>query len=83
MKKYYKTTFKRNDNQNLFLFSLKKHKQKNTKELEITHSSGPHMRWHPFRQEWVTYSSGRENRTSFPAKKILSFLPLRQVKLYN
>ena len=75
MKKYYKTTFKRNDNQNLFLFSLKKHKQKNTKELEITHSSGPHMRWHPFRQEWVTYSSGRENRTSFPAKKYCPFCP--------
>ena len=75
MKKYYKTTFKRNDNQNLFLFSLKKQKQKNTKELEITHSSGPHMRWHPFRQEWVTYSSGRENRTSFPSKKYCPFCP--------
>ena len=33
------------------------------------------MRWNPSRQEWVTYSSERENRTSFPPKKYCPFCP--------
>ena len=64
MKKYYKKIFKRNDNKNLLLFSTVKNQEKNMKELEITNIVSPHMRWHPFRQEWITYSSEREKSES-------------------
>lgn len=26
----------------------------------------PHLRWHPLREEWVTYAAHRQNRTFFP-----------------
>ena len=75
MKKYYKRIFKRNDNKNLLLFGSKEHVEQNTKELKIAKAPNPHMRWHPFRQEWVTYSSGREQRTFFPPKEYCPFCP--------
>ena len=75
MKKYFKRIFKRNDNNNLLLFSIKKHTEKSMDELEILNSPNPHMRWNPFRQEWVTYSSGREKRTAFPPKEYCPFGP--------
>ena len=28
--------------------------------------SGPHLRWHPLRGEWVTYASHRQSRTFLP-----------------
>ncbi len=71
----YKHIFKRNDGENLLLFSKKHHNEKNTKELEITKSSNPHLRWNPSRQEWVTYSPGRINRTAFPPKEYCPFCP--------
>ncbi len=75
MRKFHKRIFKRNDNKNLFLFSINKHTEKNTKELEITPSANPHLRWNPSRQEWVTYSAGREKRTVFPPKEYCPFCP--------
>ncbi len=75
MKKFHKRIFKRNDNKNLFLFSINEHTEKNTKELEITPSSNPHLRWNPSRQEWVTYSAGREKRTAFPPKEYCPLCP--------
>ena len=75
MKKYYKRIFKRNDNNNLLLFSIEEHKENNLEELEITNPPSPHMRWHPFREEWVTYSAGREKRTYFPPKEYCPFCP--------
>ena len=73
MKKFYKRVFKRKDNKKLLLFSSKEHNENNTKELDSTASSSPHMRWHPFRQEWVSYSVGREKRTFFPQKEYCPF----------
>jgi len=75
MIKYFKRIFKRNDNKNLLLFNTSKHVEKNTKELEITNFSYPHLRWHPLKQEWITYSAGREQRTTFPPKEYCPFCP--------
>ena len=75
MKIFHKRIFKRNDGKNLFLYGRERHSQKNTKELDITKSSSPHLRWHPARQEWITYSSGREKRTSFPPKEYCPLCP--------
>ena len=75
MKNFYKRVFKRKDNKNLLLFSSKEHNENNTKELDSAASSGPHMRWHPSRQEWVTYSAGRKKRTCFPPKEYCPFCP--------
>ena len=75
MKKVYKRSFKRNDKKNLILFGYKEHKEKPGKEIEITEIPKPHMRWNPAREEWVTYSAGRKNRTFFPPKKYCPLCP--------
>ena len=71
----HKRIFKRNDGKNLILFGLKPHTENNTTELEITPQSKPHLRWNPSRQEWVTYSAGRINRTAFPPKEYCPLCP--------
>ena len=75
MKKIYKRTFVRNDNKELLLFGYKKHSESASKQLEITELSKPHMRWNPSREEWVTYSPTRKNRTAFPPKEYCPFCP--------
>ena len=75
MKNYYKRVFNRNDKKKLLLFSLREHTEKSTKELNPTNPYNPHMRWHPLRQEWVTYSAVREKRVSFPPKEYCPFCP--------
>lgn len=71
----HKRIFKRNDGRDLLLFSYEAHTENNTTELEITPSSTPHLRWNPSRLEWVTYSEGRRNRTSFPQKEYCPLCP--------
>ena len=80
MQKYYKRIFKRNDHSNLILYSLKKHTKKNTKELNASPSSKPHLRWNPSRAEWVTYSPKRQKRTFFPPKKYCPLCPCKNSK---
>ena len=75
MKNLYRRIFKRNDGKNLYLYGRNEHIEKNTKELDITNSSTPHLRWHPARHEWVTYSAGREKRTAFPPKEYCPLCP--------
>ncbi len=75
MKIFHKRIFKRNDGKNLLIYGRAEHIEKNTKELDITKSSTPHLRWHPARQEWVTYSAGREKRTVFPPKEYCPLCP--------
>jgi len=71
----YKRIFKRNDGKNLLLFGLMPHTEKNTTELKITPQPKPHLRWNPSREEWVTYSASRSNRTSFPPTKYCPLCP--------
>jgi UDPglucose--hexose-1-phosphate uridylyltransferase len=40
-------------------------------------SGSPHLRWHPWREEWVAYASHRQNRTFLPPKE---FNPLAPTK---
>ncbi len=75
MKKIYKRKFIRNDNKVLLLFGLKKHIENPGIQLNITENSKPHMIWNPSRQEWVTYSSGRKNRTFFPPDEYCPLCP--------
>ncbi len=75
MKNFHKRIFKRIDDDNLLLYGRKKHNEISGKELQITKISKPHMRWNPARQEWVTYSAGREKRTSFPPKEYCPLCP--------
>ena len=71
----YKRIFKRNDGKNLIIYGLKPHIEDSGIELEITTSSKPHLRWNPSRQEWVTYSETRSNRTTFPPKEYCPLCP--------
>jgi UDPglucose--hexose-1-phosphate uridylyltransferase len=76
----HKRIFKRNDGKDLILFGLKPHLEKNSAELEVTPQAKPHLRWNPSRQEWVTYSADRSNRTSFPPKKYCPLCPAENLK---
>ena len=75
MQKIYKRTFVRNDKQEMYLYGYSQHKEIPLKELENEAQSKPHLRWNPPRQEWVTYSAGRKNRTSFPPKEYCPLCP--------
>ncbi len=75
MQKIYKRTFIRNDKQEMYLYGYSQHKEIPLKELENEAQSKPHLRWNPPRQEWVTYSAGRKNRTSFPPKEYCPLCP--------
>ncbi len=75
MKKIFKRSFLRNDKKELFLYGYNEHKEEAKKELKITDLPNPHMRWNPSREEWITYSSGRKNRTSFPPKEYCPLCP--------
>ena len=55
------------DGRELWLYSEKVHSYEITNDLEpLDNPPDPHMRWHPLREEWVLYNSGRNNRTSHP-----------------
>ena len=71
----HKRTFVRNDGRDLFLYGNSPHLEKNTTQLEITPASTPHLRWNPARQEWVTYSAGRIDRTTFPPQEYCPLCP--------
>ncbi len=75
MPQIHKRTFIRNDNKKLLLYGYEEHKEPASQQLDITDIPKPHMRWNPSRAEWVTYSSGRKNRTSFPPKEYCPLCP--------
>ncbi len=75
MKKIFKRNFIRNDKKNLLLFGFKNHNEEPSEQIQINEIPKPHMRWNPARQEWVTYSSERKNRTSFPPKEYCPLCP--------
>tara|TARA_B100000029_G_C17600714_1_gene965666 strand:- start:3317 stop:4366 length:1050 start_codon:yes stop_codon:yes gene_type:complete len=75
MTKIYKRLFVRNDNKEMFLYGYNQHSEKASQELEVVTSSKPHLRWHPSREEWVTYSADRKNRTAFPPKEYCPLCP--------
>ena len=75
MKKIYKRSFLRNDKKKLLLYGYKDHDEAAGTELKINEFPKPHMRWNPSREEWVTYSAGRKNRTSFPPKEYCPLCP--------
>ena len=73
--KIYKRNFKRNDNNDLFLFSYNENNETAGRQLDINDIPRPHMRWSPSRHEWITYSAGRKDRTTFPPKEYCPFCP--------
>ena len=75
MRQIYKRTFVRNDNKELLLYGYQEHKELPSQELDVSDIPKPHMRWNPSREEWVTYSASRKNRTSFPPKKYCPLCP--------
>ena len=75
MQKIYKRTFVRNDSRELYIYGYNEHTERASKELDVTFSSKPHLRWNKPRQEWVTYSAGRKNRTAFPPTKYCPLCP--------
>ena len=75
MRQIHKRVFVRNDKKELLIYGYKRHNEPASKELDVTDIPKPHMRWNPSREEWVTYSAGRKNRTSFPPKEYCPLCP--------
>ena len=75
MRQIHKRTFIRNDDKELLLYGYEEHNEPSTKQLEVSDIPKPHMRWNPSRDEWVTYSAERKNRTSFPPKEYCPLCP--------
>ena len=71
----HKRIFTRNDGKDLLIFGFNPHTEDNTTELEITPQTKPQLRWNPSREEWVTYSKKRSQRTAFPPKKYCPLCP--------
>ena len=79
MKKIFKRTFLRNDGEDLYIFGYDEHNEAPLTQIEASVNSSPHLRWNPSRQEWVTYSDARKNRTSFPPKEYCPLCPAGNV----
>ncbi len=75
MKKIHKNKFLRKDNKNLYIYGFHKFLDSPAYEITVDKIAKPHMRWNPSRQEWVTYSAGRKNRTTFPKKEYCPLCP--------
>ena len=75
MDQIHKRIFIRNDNKELYLYGYREHIELPSQQLEVTEIPTPHMRWNPSREEWVTYSAGRKDRTSFPPKEYCPLCP--------
>ena len=75
MPEIHKRIFKRNDDKELLLFGYNQHSECPSQQLDVSDIPEPHMRWNPSREEWVTYSAGRKNRTSFPPKEYCPLCP--------
>ena len=75
MNHLHKRTFVRNDNKKLLLYGYEEHKEPASQQLDTSEIPRPHMRWSPSRSDWVTYSAGRKNRTSFPPKEYCPLCP--------
>ena len=75
MHQIHKRAFIRNDNKELLLYGYQKHIENPSKQIDTSDIPKPHMRWNPSREEWVTYSAGRKERTSFPPKEYCPLCP--------
>lgn len=77
---FYKQTITRDDGRTLYMYdhvpcTIPDHLQ-NVKFNEALAISGhSHRRWHPLRNEWVTYSAARQNRTFKPAANACPLCP--------
>ena len=75
MRQIHRRVFIRSDNKELLIYGYEDHKEVASKQIIENNFQKPHMRWNPSREEWVTYSSGRKNRTSFPPKEYCPLCP--------
>ena len=75
MHQIHKRSFIRNDNKELLLYGYQEHTETPSQELDVNDIPKPHMRWNPSREEWVTYSAGRKDRTFFPPKEYCPLCP--------
>ena len=83
MHQIHKRTFIRNDNKELLLYGYQEHTETPSQELDVNDIPKPHMRWNPSREEWVTYSAGRKDRTYFEAlmdKGQIEIAPLSYIR---
>ncbi|NET31212.1 MAG: galactose-1-phosphate uridylyltransferase [Cyanothece sp. SIO1E1] len=67
MPPFYKRQECKADGRQLFIYGTQPHTLSWQESLPpLTFQPNPHLRWHPFRQEWVCYAAYRQDRTFKP-----------------
>ncbi len=73
---YHYRLHKKSDGRDLHLYSLQPHTESPIDvPAEIPVERNSHRRWHPLRQEWVVYSSHRQDRTFMPPAEFCPLCP--------
>ena len=62
----YKQSLRKADERRLFLYAREPVPAPDTVPMPGPMHADPHLRWHPLRTEWVTYSPSRQERTFMP-----------------
>ena len=79
MPPFYKRQECKADGRQLFIYGTQPHTLPWQKALPpLPFQPNPHLRWHPFRQEWVGYAAHRQDRTFKPPEAYCPFCPTRK-----
>lgn len=76
---FFKRQERKADGRQLFIYGTQAHSLPLQKALPpLASQPNPHLRWHPFRQEWVCYATHRQDRTFKPPAAYCPFCPTRE-----
>ena len=79
---FYKREEQKEDGRKLLIYGTQAHTlpwQKSLPPLDL--QVNPHLRWHPFRQEWVGYAAYRQHRTFKPPAAYCPLCPTQKDSL--
>ncbi|MEO3432566.1 galactose-1-phosphate uridylyltransferase [Inquilinus sp. CAU 1745] len=72
-----KRTHVKPDGRRLHLYGWAEHRLPLIAEIDPVPGPTPHLRWHPFRREWVAYAAHRQDRTFLPLAEYCPLCPTR------
>ena len=82
MPPFHKRQERKADGRQLLIYGTQAHTQPLQKAPPpLPFQPNPHLRWHPFRQEWVCYAVHRQDRTFKPPVAYCPFCPTREDRL--
>ena len=69
-------SFIRSDGRSIDFYASSRREYRLFEGLSKPAGVGPHLRWHPLRQEWVAYAGARQDRTFLPASSMCPLCPM-------